>query len=294
MAEATVAPEKAQSDLMAGYNKAKGEPEVDLQPVTKGVESVEEVKEEVKGAPKDEPKADPWEGVRKEMEGFKSTLAVIPQLQHELKSHVGRVAAIQREMELAKKIPHTVDAPTQQQIHEASKSLEKWNQLKADFEDWSAGIDERIAERIAADRAEVLKRVPNIDVDALKRDMNAGVAQALATEIKRTREFSKVDMKYPTWDEDVHAPDGGLQPEFAAWMKAQTPEIQALADSERAADAIKMLDIYYEQKKVPERKDKNQERLAAAVTPKAAVSSGPSVLPPEAGLMVGYNRVKRA
>jgi len=111
-----------------------------------------------------------------------------------------------------------------------------------------------------------------------------------------------VGAEYPLiwveWEDDIYvvAPNGSksFKPEFAAWMQAQAPEVKALADSQNARDAISMLDKYYDHRKAEAAKAKNQSRLAGAVQPKQAASGGPSILPDEAGLSVGYNRVRRA
>lgn len=290
--------QEASAALAAGYNRVKGDPADEKPAVAAVVDKVDETPAVVE-TPKP---ADEWEGVqpvvRKQFEAITGNLGVLTKLSNEVKTAVGR---FQSEVAAAKAVAKTVEkAPTTEQIAAASQSLEKWNGLKKDFEEWSAGIDERIAERIAAERAETIKQFKPqvVDVDGIKRDVGAGFNAALQKSssevVKLARAFARVDLKYPDWETDVHAPNGEYTPEFAAWSSKQTPEIQALADSNNAADAIKMLDMYYDHRKAEAKREKNQARLATVVAPKQANSGGPTVLPDEAGLAVGYNRIKRA
>lgn len=284
--------QEANAAVAAGYKKARGEePPAKVEtPVaeTKEVVKTEEKKEEAKV----ETTPDPIEALRQDLQGIKGKLASLDTLTNEVKAGTGRIAAIQRELATAKAAAKTVEvAPTQAQIDAAAKDPEKWEALKKDFEEWTQATEEYVKQKLAAERAELLKQIPVVDVDGIKATINQSSSEA----IRRAREFGRVDSKYPTWEDDVHTPDGGLTPEFAAWMKTQTPEIQALADSDRASDALKMLDAFYEHRKAEAKKQANQARLASAVTPQQASSGGPSILPDEAGLAVGYNRMaKRA
>jgi len=269
--------QEANAALTAGYNKVKP-PEAKAEPVAA-----------VEPAPAEPAKPDPWEGVppvvRSALETITGKLGAIDSLAKEVKVGTGRISAIQSQMDIARAAAKTTEsAPTPAQIESASKDKEKWDALKSDFPEWTEAMDARLA----AQRDEILKAIPKperVDVEALRRDVGASVS---AETIKFARAFARVDAKHDNWESDVRAP------EFAAWMKTQAPDVQALAASSDATDAIKMLDMYYDHRKTADRKDKNRARLDSAVTPKQATSGGPSILPDEAGLSVGYKRVKRA
>lgn len=241
----------------------------------KAAEPVVVEKEESAPAPEQVKAADPWEGVpavvRTTLDGITGKLGAIDRLANEVKAGTGRVAAIQSELAAAKAAAKTAEtAPTPAQIEEASKSLDKWDALKGDFEEWSAGIDQRIAERIAAERAEMLKATPQpVDVESIKRDVGASMTESIkqseARAERRARAFARVDAKYPDWEFDVHTPDGGLTPAFAAWASVQAPEVKALADSEDPRDAIKMIDAFYKHRESEALRGKNQQRLESAI-----------------------------
>lgn len=268
--------QEANDALTAGYNKVKPA-------------AAPDATAEAAAAPAEPAAPDPWEGVppviKTTLESITGKLGMVDTLAKEVKSGTGRIAAMQSQLAIAQAAAKAVAvAPTAEQIASASKSREKWNTLKDDFPEWTDAMDERFA----AEREEMLNAMPRpepVDVAAITRDVGAVVSTDAIT---LARQLVRVDAKHENWEADVRAP------EFAAWMKTQAPDTQALANSSNASDAIKMLDLYYDHRKASERRDKNQARLDAVVTPKSANSTGPSILPDEAGLSVGYNRIKRA
>jgi len=208
--------------------------------------------------------ADPWLGVnpivRAKLEGIDKLSNDMRQFTTEMKTAAGRM---QSEMAAAKLAASKVDnAPTQEQIAAAAATPEKWDKLKELFKEWSDefsatdAIDERITGRLAAERAETLKAIPKVDVEEIT---------------KGVRELARIDMKHPSWEEDIYVPKeqgGGFTPAFAAWRNIQPPEIQALGGSNLARDAIKMLDLYYDHQKKVAEQEKKQQRLEAAIPAK--------------------------
>ena len=278
--------EEASAALTAGYNKIKP-PETPAEPDKKEPDAPAAPDAAAAAAEPAKPaEPDPWAGVppvvKTTLESITGKLGAVDSLTKEVK---GRMATFQSQLATAQAAAKTVAvAPTPEQIAAASKSKEKWDSLKNDFPEWTDAMDERFA----AERAETLKAIPKaepVDVAAITRDVGAAVKTDAVT---LARQLARVDAKHENWEADIQAP------EFAAWVATQAPEVKALAASESAQDAIKMLDMYYDHRKGAERKDKNKARLDAAVTPKPASSGGPSILPDEAGLSVGYKRIKRA
>ena len=284
--------EEASAALTAGYNKIKP-PETPAEPDKKEPDAP--AVPDAAGAaaePAKPAEPDPWAGVppvvKTTLESITGKLGAVDSLTKEVK---GRMATFQSQLATAQAAAKTVAvAPTPEQIAAASKSKEKWDSLKNDFPEWTDAMDERFA----AEREATLKAIPKpepVDVAAITRDVGAAVRTDTAT----LRQLVRIDSKHPDWETDIYLPDKtGFTPEFATWKATQAPEVQALADSSNAQDAIKMLDMYYDHRKASERKDKNKARLDAAVTPKSATSGGPSILPDEAGLSIGYKRIKRA
>ena len=86
-------------------------------------------------------------------------------------------------------------------------------------------------------------------------------------EAKRgARQLARVDIAYPDWESEINST------EFGAWTAKQTPEIQALAASDHAGDAIKMISLYKEHKEktieITKQNLENESRLERAITPK--------------------------
>lgn len=287
-----IAPEtdaEANAALSAGYNKIN--PPIETPAEKNELEKVADESPSNTDAAQTAEKEtapDPWDSVppvvRQTLDDITGRLKTLDALSKDVKTATGRVAAIQSELATAKAAAKSVAAaPTAEQIEGAAKSAQKWDDLRADFPEWTEAMDARFA----AERTELLKHLPKadpIDVDGIKREVGASVTDAITT----ARQMARVDAKYEDWEDTIQTP------EFAAWMQAQAPDIQALAYSEKARDAIQMLDLYHDHLKAAQRKDKNQARLAAAVTPKQATGGGPTILPDEAGLSVGYQRVRRA
>lgn len=284
--ESQVTPEQQAQDesnaLAAGYNKVRGEPAKVEEAEPK--EPVSETKEEPK-----EVQVDPWAGVpdivRQSIEKVSITANQIGAAQRHIKTLEGNIEALKAAGQAAQAAAPST-APTQSQIQAAAASGEKWKQIKEDFPDWAEAMEERLAAQVAASNPSA-----NVDVDGLRKEWAQNTQAQVAGAIDVAEERAYLRFKYPTWKADVNTPD------FIGWMKTQAPEIKALAESNLADDAIRMLDAYSEHQKAAATKAaaeaKNQQRLASNIAPKQAASGGPTILPDEAGLSIGYNRVKR-
>jgi hypothetical protein len=182
------------------------------------------------------------------------------QLLHHVKTTEGRVAAIQREADLARRAATQVapqDAPSQGQIADAAKSPEEWEQLKQDFPEWASAIDKKLTAELSRLKAPTAGLSPE-QVQAMVAEQ---VAQTKA-EMAQAIEEARVEGKYDNWRETVNSP------EFAQWFSVQAPEVRTLAASSAARDAIRMLDLYHQAKAKPaaEIKQERGARLAAAAT----------------------------
>lgn len=219
---------------------------------------------------------DPWEGVapilRTTIESINGKLGGIDKLSTSLRETAGRVGAIQSELAAGKAAAKTVAAaPTDAQITAAVSDGAKMKKMREDFPDWAEATDEQFA----AIRAELLAKIPQsqtVDVDAIKRDVREGlnkeIVKSTTEAVDRARNLGRIDSKYPDWETDgtIYAPGTRkLTPEFAAWQQTQPPEIRALGDSDRAGDAIKMLDLYYDHRKTEATRQKQQQRLETAI-----------------------------
>lgn len=303
MTEEVVTQEQVDADvsLRAGYDRARGTP------------PAAEAKAIVPEAPTSVPEPavttadDEWDLV-KARKTIQEQSELIARLDHRLKGEEGRTGAALRGLheirlaqEAAAKAAPKVDAPTEAQIEEAAQSKEGWESLENEFPKWAKGINARISSEIE-DR---VSKIAIPDIGTLKQDLTGSTTEAIEAATRRNqaaiRETLRVDIKFPTWEEDVYVEGDrtkGFSPDYVSWINAQAPGIQALANSDRSGDAIKLLDAFYKHRtaavEAAGKESKNKQRLASAVMPQVASGGGPTVLPDEAGLSVGYNRMKRA
>lgn len=182
------------------------------------------------------------------------------QLLHHVKTAEGRVAAMQREFEQARKAQQQVaptDAPSQQAIANAAANPEKWEQLKQDFPEWADAMEGYVSAKISA-----IQVPQGLTPEQVSNYVNQKVAESKA-EIGRQMEEAKIEGKYEDWRDLVKTSD------FATWFAVQNPDVKQLANSPSARDAIKMLDLFHEAKAKPTEQIKQERgaRLAAAAAP---------------------------
>lgn len=222
-----------------------------------------------------EPEPDPLAGLS---DGVRAKLAEIDELKqananllHHVKTTEGRVAAMQREAEQARRAQQTVGntvAPSQGQIAAAAKNPEKWDQLKEDFPEWGDAVEEFVNSRLGN-----AQQQNGLTSENVANFVEAKVAETRA-EMTKLLEEARVEGKYEDWKGIVNTPD------FAQWYAVQNPQIRALADSTSSKDALKMLDLFHETKKrsAADIKQEREQRLAAAATTKPGNTPPPKTL----------------
>ena len=171
------------------------------------------------------PEGDPAPDVRQLIEQVSITNARVQDLAHQLSSANGRIGAMQRQLEAAKQAaPGGEGGPSATQINDAGKDPQKWKKLREDFPEWAEGIDEMVNHRIN-ERLTQPQGQP-----ASSEDVRASASEAV-------RE-AMVEDAHPNWKDTVR------KPEFATWLQQQSDDIQKLASSPRAKDAIELLDHF--------------------------------------------------
>jgi hypothetical protein len=222
-----------------------------------------------------EPEPDPLAGLS---DGVRAKLAEIDELKqananllHHVKTTEGRVAAMQREAEQARRAQQTVGnnvAPSQGQIAAAAKNPEKWDQLKEDFPEWGDAVEEFVNSRLGN-----AQQQNGLTSENVANFVEAKVAETRA-EMTKLLEEARIEGKYEDWKGIVNTPD------FAQWYAVQNPQIRALADSTSSKDALKMLDLFHETKKrsAADIKQEREQRLAAAATTKPGNTPPPKTL----------------
>ena len=195
---------------------------------------------------------DPYEGLspalKSRLQALEADSAKVKELEHKVKTAEGRVAAMQREADVAKNAAKAVDnAPSTAAIQAEKVSTDKWDALKSDFPEWADATDQFVQAKIAG----------------LKPSETKGLTPAeVAVAIEKAVEESKVEAKYEDWKDVINTP------EFATWYGAQDDAIKSLGQSKRAKDAISLLNSYSESKntKVEDVQADRKNKLAAAVS----------------------------
>ena len=221
-------------------------------------------------AEEDDPLADLPEAVRAKLAQIDELAAANAQLLQHVKSAEGRVAAVQREFEQARRAATQVspqDAPSQGQIATAAKNPEKWDQLKQDFPEWADAMEEYVASKLSSAPATGL--TPEQVVEFVNNQVAASKA-----EMGRLLEEARVEGKYENWRDIVNTT------EFAQWFTVQDHQTRALADSASARDAIRMLDMFHatKNKSAADIKQQRGARLAAAATSRPGSTPPPKTL----------------
>jgi hypothetical protein len=183
------------------------------------------------------------------------------QQSNDMKSAIGRVAHIQKELDAAKHAASVAgkNAPSQAQIAVASKNPDKWDAMKADFPDWGDAIDELLNHRLAGLQQPA---AANIDPAQVAQEMSQQV-DALREESRKEIEEYKVELKHgDDWKAKINTQ------EFSAWFTAQDASTKELAASPKGSDAVKLLDMFDKAaaKPVTEVKNERTSRLQAAAT----------------------------
>lgn len=238
------------------------------------------------------PPPDPMAEIKARLDSISTKLGTVDQLDHRFKSYEGRLGKINSTLETlaaAKAAAAAVAAsPTQAQIDAAFKDPQEWEDLKVDFPDWAKGtaamVDARINARLASAKQEP------VDVAGIKTEINtalsADLEQRVAAAAAQAEEMAVVRIRHPGWKQTVQTP------EFRDWYGKQAPEVQALAQSSVAEDAIRMLDSFAESRakaeKDKQQKEANERRLRGAVQPKGQPAATPTTLTDEEAFELGY------
>lgn len=201
---------------------------------------------------------DPWTGIspalREEVEGLRAKVGAMDEMNFRLKQTESRLGGVLNDLHAAKEAAKTVaNAPTQEQIAQASSNQSEWEVLKEDFPEWTSAMDHKLA----AERAEIMKKLPNLD--AMRQELQAASA-ADRESLKIEFGNNIVSLKHKEWKETIKTP------EFKQWH-AQT----GAKDSFDPLDVIAVIDDYAEfkakQKSPSAIAEERKQRLEQAQQP---------------------------
>jgi len=194
-------------------------------------------------------KADPFAGVDPAIKAMFDDLSskvtgISTTLEPRLKQTESRIGAITNKFNAAEKAAGEAAAveaaaPTKEQVAEAARSDEAWEELAKDFPDWATAFDGRMNKRLAELKKEL---APGVDREAL----NAEVAK-IKTEMKGENELeiqkAIISFAHPDWQAMKDSK------EFREWLPKQTGDIAdkykgSGKTSDLSKDAIFVLDAF--------------------------------------------------
>jgi len=203
-----------------------------------------EVAAEEKGAPRPTEKpvaADKPPEAADHLKELSERLAKIEGSHNTLAGHIGGLKRSEAEMRqllaaanaATRKVDH---APTQAQVQRAVADPAEWAELKRRHPDWALATEKGMDARIAARLAEQGSHFDQGAIDRMVAQRVAGETAAVRNEMIDTHLDAIVGSG--DWRRDINSPA------FDAWIRAQKPEVQALADSAKMTDAAKMLRLF--------------------------------------------------
>jgi len=193
-------------------------------------------------------------------------------LKHSEASQRGRLGAYQRQInELQSKLQTPQNTPGKPSSEEQARQdaadaagVKDWEALKSDFPEVANALDARLESekrQIEADRqrqAQLERRIEELST-AVQPIQQQAQENYLRTQV------DALSARHPDWQEVVAAPA------FAEWLNQQPESLRSLTESNDAAEAAALMDLYKSQTggALDSREgtpDKRQERLAAAQT----------------------------
>lgn len=193
-----------------------------------------------------------------------SLKTLVDRLTHQVSSSEGRLGAIQRELQQAKQAAQSVQrSPNEQAVRAAAKTPEKWAALKNDFPEWAEAVESLVDSR----------EQPQADLSVLRAELQ-GAVNDVTKKFYGALEEAKLFGAYRNYRVIVNGDD------FKAWQAIQAPEVQALAQSSHASDAIDMIDRFMEHRQKEKDKTRDVEaernrRLTAAAQPAVRRNAAP-------------------
>jgi hypothetical protein len=189
--------------------------------------------------PVNAPAADPYEGlhpaIRKQLEDQALMLERLRKTEGHIGGLTSELKRTRDELAAAKAAATQVrEAPTAAVVAAAQKNTEKWDQLKTDFPEWAEALEERLGNTAQPDIEGLRSRIH----EDLTAQLAPKIRQELKDEIAAETEGRLVGIAHRGWRNTVNTP------EFATWLKGQGTDVQTLADSSVAEDAIELLDRF--------------------------------------------------
>jgi len=171
-------------------------------------------------------------------------LSAINALSEKLEAHTFRLKQTENRLGgMNQTILDLKQTPTPEQVKKTEKYAKAKEEFKEEFPVFAASLDdERALSKTEIDHYRE-------SVQTLEESFNKRLEDA-----KVEMEVSFVTSRHPEWEQTVKTP------EYLAWRPTATPEIQELFASEKAVDAIKVLDAFEGSKPTKSTAQINKER----------------------------------
>ncbi len=252
------------------------------------------------------PAADPWEGVSPIVREHLEKLGQLPDRLRNVEGHIGGLNSTVKQITTAAKAAATdkgAASPSEAQIAKAIDDDAEFARLTEEYPEWGNAINKQMAVM----EKRIMQKVPQVNVDAIRKDIlkdSPGSDQVLS----QVEEVIPLYVKHPTWKKDIKSPEfhewgltggpsvkdyneflnlGKTEPvkakemlndfirQFPNWWSEKGSKLE----SSSTDDAIALLDSYNEFKAAKaatptpaeqsrRSKEKSQQRLSAATTPK--------------------------
>jgi hypothetical protein len=266
----------AMAEMMAGYNKVRSNrlhPTEEATPPVAQTVAEEVPADVVTPDPKEEPDDEVPQAptLEERLAAFKEEVRQLAGDPTAVRKLHGEIGDINRRLKEVEQKPKVESAPVKDEL---TAALEEAERLESEFPE------------IAGTLVKEIKVVANQRQD--KTDSQAVNSEQIAATIAKQREKDAQDALY---DEHPDFQTVRETPEFKAWFAAKPRDYQERV--ENTWNPIVVSRSLSEFKETLAKKQKKQDRLAAAVTPQSVPAPAkPSTIPDEDGLMIGYNKVK--
>ena len=185
--------------------------------------------------------------------------AIINQLSGRLRNAEGHIGGlnsqVKSQIEAARKVEAAgAQAPSAGEIQAAQASPQALADLERDYPEFAKALKPAIEATMAHRMAEFERRLPQSQAQQVVNAMTTDVVTK--QEIEAFKAELRVESKHPGWQEKVAGA------EFVGWLQNAPREMKMLAGSNEPADAIRLLDVFAESKKVEP--SKNAQRLSSA------------------------------
>jgi len=228
---------------------------------------------------------DPWDGVSPVVREQLEALSKLPDQLRNLAGHVGGLKSqLNTALAAAKAAAERRgdEAPSEAQVNVALADPKAMERLMEDFPDLAGPV----ANELRAIHQRIGQMSPGVDaqvVEAMRAQVKSDALRELRMEL--------VDDAHEGWRDLVKTE------QFKTWFASQPDAVKSLAQSDRATDAIKLLDAHRDSvesaAKAAKDKEVRKRRLEAAVSPIGSAGSSDAGLSDQAAFERGFKQVAR-